>query len=404
MTIEKAAAEVAVEPKTHSLTYNGKPQRLAMSGIAIGGTMLYSLDGENWSRSVPTGIKAGSYKLYYMVQGDENHSDLPKAEIKDPESPSIAKRNLVITAEHKEKTYGEPDPELTFLVDGLVKGDSLVGQLTRETGEEVGNYLISSQAIKPADFCKDNYNVVPQGDVLTINPADESGGSSGDGGGLIDPVQQVIDKINALTEPYDKAAVAETREAYNKLTDEQKADKRFTEEIMKKLTDAEEAVDRAEAAKFSELIAAMPDDPAQVTGDQISKAVSAYKALSDSAKKLVPAAQLEKLQTAMGYQASTQTIVLKKAKAKKGRKVIAKWTENSAVDGYQLYYKAKGVKAKRVIVAGADKLKKKVRKMRPGKKYTFKVRTYTKVENLATGETTNVYGKWSNKKKAKAKR
>ena len=48
-------------------------------------------------------------------------------------------------------------------------------------------------------------------------------------------------------------------------------------------------------------------------------------------------------------------------------------------------------------------MKKKVKNLKPGKKYTFKVRTYMKVESLAKGKMTNVYGKWSKVKKVKAK-
>ena len=40
----------------------------------------------------------------------------------------------------------------------------------------------------------------------------------------------------------------------------------------------------------------------------------------------------------------------KSVKAKKGRKAVAKWSKNADVDGYQLYYKAKGQKADRKSV------------------------------------------------------
>ena len=170
VTIEKAAAKIVTEPRAISLTYNGRPQRLAMSGSAIGGTMLYSLDGERWSTSIPNVTDAGDYTLYYMVQGDENHTDLDGEQIPDGGQieVSVAKRKLVITAEPKEKFRGEKDPELTYLVEGLASGDKLVGQLSREAGEDVGTYLISSRGIEPAEYCKANYTLICQGDVLRI--------------------------------------------------------------------------------------------------------------------------------------------------------------------------------------------------------------------------------------------
>ncbi|MBQ9061090.1 MAG: hypothetical protein IJ128_08100, partial [Firmicutes bacterium] len=171
VSIAKADAEIITEPRMISLTYNGKLQRLAMSGSASGGTMLYSLDNEKWSSSVPTARNAGMYKLYYIVQGDENHNDLSGGQLE----VSVAKRKLVITADPKEKKEGQADPVLTFISEGLASGDKLVGKLTREKGEAVGTYLISSQSIEPAAYCKGNYTLVSQGSVLTINPAD--GGS-----------------------------------------------------------------------------------------------------------------------------------------------------------------------------------------------------------------------------------
>ena len=48
-----------------------------------------------------------------------------------------------------------------------------------------------------------------------------------------------------------------------------------------------------------------------------------------------------------GY-AEAQKVKMSSAKAKKGGKAVVKWKKNKAADGYLLYYKAKGVKAKKV--------------------------------------------------------
>ena len=231
VTIEKAASKIVTEPRSISLTYNGRPQRLAMSGSASGGTMLYSLDGERWSTSIPNVTDAGTYTLHYMVQGDENHNDLDGEQIPDGGQieVTIAKRELVITPEPKQKICGEKDPELTYLAEGLASGDKLVGQLSREAGEDVGTYLISSRGIEPAAYCKDNYTLVPQGDVLTILPG----------------ARQITDMINALPAPNkvkvsDKKAIQAARQAYDSLTAEQKA--LVPAAALKKLTDDEAAL------------------------------------------------------------------------------------------------------------------------------------------------------------------
>jgi len=83
--------------------------------------------------------------------------------------PGIFANDVTINGgDIKEKMVGEADPALTYLAEGLVAGDLLEGQLTREAGEAVGTYFISAEAIQPADDCKANYTVVGQGGVLTI--------------------------------------------------------------------------------------------------------------------------------------------------------------------------------------------------------------------------------------------
>ena len=58
-----------------NLEYNGNAQALVNDGTAVNGTMAYSLDGTNWSAAIPTGTNAGTYTVYYMVQGDATHAD-----------------------------------------------------------------------------------------------------------------------------------------------------------------------------------------------------------------------------------------------------------------------------------------------------------------------------------------
>lgn len=153
------------------------------------------------------------------------------------------------------------------------------------------------------------------------------------------------------------------------------------------------------------MIVALPDDPSQATSDQVSGAVEAYNSLTPDQKKLITDSDLEKLQTALNYPATTQEVKLTSVKARKGKKAVVKWEENTSGNGYQLFCKAKGVKARKVIVDSNDTLKTKVKKLKAGKKYTFKVRVYTKIQNLiGPEESINVYGKWSNVKKAKAKK
>ena len=65
-----------------ALTYNGNAQSLLNGGEAIGGTVYYSIDGENWSTDIPTATDAGTYTVYYKIEADETHSgSVPSTEI-----------------------------------------------------------------------------------------------------------------------------------------------------------------------------------------------------------------------------------------------------------------------------------------------------------------------------------
>ena len=230
----------------------------------------------------------------------------------------------------------------------------------------------------------------------------------------VDKVVKMINDLPAADQIQltDEAAVKAAREAFNKLSDEQKKDSKLTTDLVKKLEDCEAQIEEAKksadaqkaAGEVIEKINALPDDPTKANSQDVADAVEAYKALSDTAKQLVTEGELNKLQAAMDYPASAKKATIKSAKAQKGKKALVKWKKASGVNGYQLYYKAKGVKAKTVTITKAGTLKKTVKKLKAGKKYSFKIRTYKKVENLSTGNMKKVYGKWSKVKKAKAKK
>ena len=78
----------------------------------------------------------------------------------------ITKRNLTITVDAKTKIYGDPDPEFTYRVQGLMEGDQMTGSLTRAQGENVGTYPIRQGTLTVGD----NYNVIFKSANLTIKP------------------------------------------------------------------------------------------------------------------------------------------------------------------------------------------------------------------------------------------
>ena len=80
-TIVKADNTVTAAPTPNTLTYNGEAHNLISAGEAMYGTMVYSLDGAEYSETIPQGTNAGDYTVYYKVIGDANHNDTEPATV-----------------------------------------------------------------------------------------------------------------------------------------------------------------------------------------------------------------------------------------------------------------------------------------------------------------------------------
>ena len=70
--IVKATPAVNAPTAVADLVYKGSAQALVNAGSTDFGTLLYSLDGQNYSADIPTGTDAGTYTVYYKVEGSDN--------------------------------------------------------------------------------------------------------------------------------------------------------------------------------------------------------------------------------------------------------------------------------------------------------------------------------------------
>ncbi len=94
---------------------------------------------------------------------------------------AITPAKLVIKANTGSKTYGDEDPALTYQATGLVNNAALgiddsaglSGQLSRNAGENAGNYQINQGTVALAtEQLKSNYDVSYESNLFTINKAD----------------------------------------------------------------------------------------------------------------------------------------------------------------------------------------------------------------------------------------
>ncbi len=83
VTVEKKwRTPVVTAPTANNRTYDGTTQALLTGGSTTGGTLQYSLtSGTDYSTTVPTATNAGSYTVYYKVEGNEAYSDVAEQSV-----------------------------------------------------------------------------------------------------------------------------------------------------------------------------------------------------------------------------------------------------------------------------------------------------------------------------------
>ncbi len=116
VTVNKADiadSDITVPAVISGLVYNGEPQALITAGNASSvGTMQYALgtndasDG-SWTNTIPIGTNAGSYTVWYRVEGDANHNDTTPNSIE----VMIAGKGITFSAEgytgiHDDEVHG----------------------------------------------------------------------------------------------------------------------------------------------------------------------------------------------------------------------------------------------------------------------------------------------------------
>ena len=70
--IIRKATPTVTAPTANDITFNGEAQELVTAGSTDFGTLLYSLDGTNFSEQIPTATNAGTYTVHYMVEETGN--------------------------------------------------------------------------------------------------------------------------------------------------------------------------------------------------------------------------------------------------------------------------------------------------------------------------------------------
>ena len=161
-TISQAPLTVTAKPK--SIAYGDAPANNGVeydgfvggeTSTVLGGSLDYDYSytqyddvGDNYTIT-PKGLTSNNYNISYVAG-----------------TLTVNPKALTITADAKEKAYGDDDPALTYTFEGLVGSDAITGALSRDAGENVGTYPINQNTLTASS----NYTISYTGANLTINP------------------------------------------------------------------------------------------------------------------------------------------------------------------------------------------------------------------------------------------
>ncbi len=141
-TIVKATPTVTAPIAVADLVYKGSAQALVNAGSTDFGTLLYSLDGENYSADIPTGTDAGTYTIYYKVAGDANHNDVSGSIEVTITQKAVTNDDITITIPSQTWTGSELTPVIT-VKDGekvLVENTDYTVTAPSGTIQDAGDY------------------------------------------------------------------------------------------------------------------------------------------------------------------------------------------------------------------------------------------------------------------------
>ncbi len=97
---------------------------------------------------------------------DNNYTVVSEAEA---DVAVITRRPVTVIPEEASKVYGQDDPAFSFTVEDIITGDTLNGELSRDTGENAGTYAINLGTVTNENNA--NYDISMQPAALVIEKA-----------------------------------------------------------------------------------------------------------------------------------------------------------------------------------------------------------------------------------------
>ncbi len=177
-TITAGAAKLTGAPQAKNLTYNGNPQELVTDGTAVNGEVVYSLtgNGSDYTSTIPTGTNAGTYSVYYKVEGANGAADTAARTIYVTIQPKpVNNPEILLDLEEDTVPYtgAAHKPEVLAVVDGNKPIPSTEYTVTYRNNTKVGTatvYVISKSSSNYSIYATTTFEIVKEAAKFTANP------------------------------------------------------------------------------------------------------------------------------------------------------------------------------------------------------------------------------------------
>ena len=170
-TIDPIDVTVTVTGATNATTYDGEEH--AVSGYtATADSALYNVESDftftGTAEASRTDAGTTSMGLAAEQFANTNSNFATVSFMVNDGYQTVTPKAVTVKADDASKTYGEDDPALTATVSGLVGGDTVDYTVTRDSGENVGEYTITSAG----ETAQGNYTVSYETGTFTITAAE----------------------------------------------------------------------------------------------------------------------------------------------------------------------------------------------------------------------------------------
>lgn len=169
VTVTIAKDNITASAAGYTGDYDGNAHGINVSVTkpASGANIKYRVgDGEGYDLTeAPSFTDAGTHTVYYEITAEHYNTKEGSTTI------TINKLPLIVTADAKQKIYGEDDPAPTYTSVGLLENEGFTGALGRAEGENAGTYAINQGDLSAGN----NYEITYTPALFTIHKADVSG-------------------------------------------------------------------------------------------------------------------------------------------------------------------------------------------------------------------------------------